>query len=481
MNVSSRSGEAEEANVMTSRTAVRILVITSVIGITIGLIVTLTHPVKAAGDQYNQWVDPANPSDQLVTGPYKVDPNWPKFPGPKGWTFGALQGVFAQNPDRIFVAMRGELPDLAGLQSQVVEAKVASGMTVHLQVPALFARDASTGEWGSPGESTDQYKGIQDKDYKWEHIITVYDSQGNVKEAWTQWDSLFGRPDPRVLSQGRVHKILISPYDPEKRVWAIDDGHQVIQIFSNDGKKLLQTIGTPDTTTPRNAVKTGLKGTPSLTKKSGPPEKTFGRQTDIAWLPDGTFFVADGYEETRVVKFDKNGNFLKAWGEPGECPETPVGDFRIHCNEKRPGYFNTVHGIVVDDQRRVYVDDRANRRIQIFDENGKFLSQWYLGDGPTLPYHLSITAEKPQHIWMSDGYGNFKFYKYDLNGRLLSTWGSLFAGPGGLWGVHQFSVDQNGNLYTAEVHHGLPQKFVPRKGAPPELLVGQEAHPAWQN
>jgi hypothetical protein len=460
------------------KAALRTIAILIVVGMfcaTIGFIVMLRRPVKAAGDQYVQWSDPDNPSDQLVTGPYKVDPNWPKFPGPKGWTFGSTQAVFVQNPDRIFVGMRGELPDITHLKSTVADLETDEGMPVHMAVPGpMFPRDASVGEWISPGEATDKYKGVADKDFKWEHVITVYDSQGNVKEAWTQWDSLFGRPDPRVLSQGRVHKILISPYDPEKRVWAIDDGHHVIRIFSNDGKKLLQTIGTYDTTTERNAIKTGLTGLPSLTRKTGPSDKTFGRQTDIAWLPDGTFFVADGYEETRVVKFDKNGNFLKAWGELGDCQGTPV-----HCNEKRPNYFNTVHGIVIDNQRRIYVNDRANRRVQIFDENGKFLNQWYLGDGPTLVYHFFMTAD--QHIWMSDGYGNFKFYKYDLTGKLLYSWGSTFNGPGGLYGVHQFSVDQNGNLYTAEVHHGRPQKFVPRKNAPQELLVGQPVRSAWQD
>ncbi|HEY2645974.1 MAG TPA: hypothetical protein VGI34_03325, partial [Candidatus Acidoferrales bacterium] len=83
---------------------------------------------KAAG----QWVDPANPSDELVDGPYRVDPNWPKplatsFPEEKGWTWGAVQGIFAQNPDRIFVAMRGELPDLTNLKKTYVEIQTAFG------------------------------------------------------------------------------------------------------------------------------------------------------------------------------------------------------------------------------------------------------------------------------------------------------------------------------------------------------------------
>src|SRR5690242_492191 len=203
--------------------------------------------VEAQQRPAGQWVDPANPSDELVDGPYQVDANWPKplatlFPEEKGWTWGAVQGIFAQNPDRIFVAMRGELPDLARMKSKFVEAQTADGLTVHLQVPGvgMYARNASVGAYASPGEASDDYMGVEGKDYRWKHIITVFDGQGNVKEAWTQWDSLFKPDNPNVLSQGRVHKILINPYDPEKRVWAIDDGHEVIRIFSNDGKKLLQ-------------------------------------------------------------------------------------------------------------------------------------------------------------------------------------------------------------------------------------------------
>ena len=450
-------------------------VVCAVIGVSTWISISSRVNVNAAQKQSGSWVDPANPSDELVDGPYRVDPNWPKplatlFPEEKGWTWGAVQGIFAQNPDRIYVAMRGELPEVAKIKPQYAELQNDLGMTVHLQVPGtgMYARNASVGPYASPGEASDDYLGIDGKDFRWKHIITVFDGQGNVKEAWTQWDSLFKPDDPNKLSQGRVHKILINPYDPEKRVWAIDDGHEVIRVFSNDGKKLLQTIGTLNTTTPRNAKMTGNTGKPSYIQKTGDPSETFGRQTDIAWLPDGTFFVTDGYEETRVVKFDKNGKFLMAWGERGEQGG----------HEMRPNYFNTVHGIAIDAQRRLYINDRSNRRIQIFDENGKFLNQWYLGDGPAATYHILMAAD--QHLWASDGHGNFKFYKFDLEGRLLYSWGTMTPAPGGLWGTHQFSVDQNNDLFTAEVWGGRPQKFVPRKGADPALLVGQPIRAAWK-
>lgn len=461
---------------MTSAHHSRFLVI-ALIGVAIGAtgssVAQEPGSLVAVAQQHpGQWVDPANVSDHLVNGPYVIDPTWPKpmsdWPGHEGWTWGAVQGVFAQNPNRIFVVMRGELPDLSNLEPQIVEVETADGRMVHLQVPGrgMYARNASVGPYASPGEATDEFLGVEGVDYRWEHIITVFDGEGNMIEDWTQWDSLFKPEDPRVLSQGRIHKILISPFDPEKRVWAIDDGHHVIRIFSNDGKELLQTIGTYDTTTERNARKTGNRGTPSFTQKTGPSDQTFGRQTDIAWLPDGTFFVADGYEETRVVKFDRDGNFLMAWGEMGEAG-----------SERRPGYFNTVHGIAIDDQRRVYVNDRSNRRVQVFDENGNYLDEWYFGDGPTAIYHIYMSAD--QRLWASDGHGNFKFYQYDLTGRLLQTWGTMTPEAGGLWGTHQFSVDQENNLYTAEVWGGRPQKFIPRSDVDPAVLVGQPVRAAW--
>jgi DNA-binding beta-propeller fold protein YncE len=92
----------------------------------------------------------------------------------------------------------------------------------------------------------------------------------------------------------------------------------------------------------------------------------------MAWLPDGTFFVADGYANTRVVKFDKTGKYLTTWGQRGtSAPGKP---------ETRPGYMNNVHGVAVDPQtRRVFVNDRGNGRVQVFDENGKFLDEWSFG------------------------------------------------------------------------------------------------------
>ena len=272
-------------------------------------------------------------------------------------------------------------------------------------------------------------------DARWEHNIVVVNAAGDFIENWTQWDAMLKRP----------HAVYINPYDAEKHVWVVDDHAHTLLKFSHDGKQLVQTIGT-----------SGQKGADGT---------HFNRPTFMAWLPDSSFYVADGYNGTRVAKFDKDGKFLLDWGQRGTPPET------------RPNYFNTVHGIAVDPQtRRVFVSDRSNRRIQVFDENGKFLDQWS-GGPQSSPQFLHIGVDRT--LWFPDN-GTWKIVKYDLEGHLLYAWGSQGDFPGGMWNVHGLSVDQEGNLYIAEVGNGRPQKFRPRAGANPAFLVGKPVYSAWR-
>ncbi len=337
-------------------------------------------------------------------GPYELVPNWPQNPCGEGYQTGSTPGIFAESPDRVFIFQRGCLPELTdgstgGVQS-LIPSRNASGFDLSRDDPKRHPR--------------------------WDHNLYVVDRDGKMIESWEQHNGIFVRP----------HRAKISPYDPERHVWLVDDGAHQVTKFTNDGKKIVLQLGE--------------------FRVPGDDESHFARPTDIAWLPDGTFFVTDGYTNTRVVKFDKNGKFLMTWGQKGNAP-----------NESRPGYMNTVHGIAIDNDRRVYVADRANSRIQIFDENGTFLDVW-----PNIrrPYYILMSAD--QHLWVSDGRTQ-KFTKFDLNGKLLYSWGTFGAFPGGFWGVHQFSVDSEGNLYTADVHIGRPQKFRPKPGADPATLVGE--------
>jgi peptidylamidoglycolate lyase len=338
------------------------------------------------------------------TGPYELVPNWPLNPCGEGYTFGSTAGIWAQSPDRVFIYQRGCLPVLKregrGPADSFIPARNAAGYDLSQSDPQRHPR--------------------------WDHNLYVVNREGRLVESWEQHNGLFVRP----------HRVLINPYDPERHVWLVDDGAHKIYKFTNDGKKLVMSLGE--------------------FKVPGNDESHFARPTDIAWLPDGTFFVSDGYINTRVVKFDKNGKFLMTWGQKGTPP-----------NETRPGYMNTVHAISIDKNRRVYVSDRSNSRIQVFDENGKFLDVW-----PNVRRPYAFLLAEDQHLWVSDGVTQ-KFLKFNAAGKLLFSWGTFGAFPGGFWGVHQFSTDSEGNLYTADVHVGRPQKFRPTKGANPAHLVGQ--------
>ena len=383
-----------------------------------------------------------------ITGPYDVVAGWPKpmsaLPGHENWTWGSVQGVFAESPNRVFMVQRGELP---AMQRPAARAVPEIGPGLSFPVGQAPFRNASQGPAssppgaGGPGADPDDpkqaWRGRMGIDARWEHTIVVFNAAGDTSEQWTQWDKLMKRP----------HAVYVNPYDAQKHVWIVDDHNHALFKFSADGKQLVQTIGTP-----------GQKGADG---------SHFNRPTFLTWLPDSTMFVADGYNGTRVAKFDKDGTFLLAWGERGE-----------QGKETRPGYFNTVHGIAADPMtRRVYVSDRSNRRIQVFDENGKFLDQWPVGTQTNLQF-LIIPADR-SGIW---GFTDTtaRIAKWDFNGKLLYSWGVLGDFPGAFFNMHGASVDQEGNLYVAEVGGGRVQKFRPRPGANAAYLVGRPVYAAWK-
>ena len=381
---------------------------------------------------------------QDFDGPYEVVAGWPQdigaLPGNEAWTYGAAQAVFAESPDRVLMLYRGELPKLSRPASRLLPDL---GPSIVFPVGRLPVRDATASSLPGanaagavPGAPTDGWKGTVGVDAKWENCIVVADREGRIIERWTQWDAILQRP----------HFITINPYDPEKHVWIVDDNLHVIYEFTHDGKQLVRTLGTP--------------------RVSGADATHFNRPTYIAWLPDGTMFVADGYNGTRVAKFNRQGTFLMQWGEKGTPP-----------HETRPGYMNNVHGLAIDPQtRRIFVNDRDNHRIQVFDENGHYLYEWSAGDAPSDIHMIYIGADRS--LWAFDR-GTSKMLKYDLEGHFLYSWGTWGDAPGALWGVHGFSVDQDGNLYVAEVDNGRVQKFRPRANVDAWFLVSKPVYAAW--
>jgi peptidylamidoglycolate lyase len=388
---------------------------------------------------------------QDLFGPYDVVEDWPKgvetLPGHEKWTSGAAQGIFAENPNRVYLLARGELPHFPDPPN----AKLTSvGPSLQFPIGGVPWRSATQtalpGNGGTGGDPATGFEAWQGKgpnrrelgvDARWEHCLVVVDGQGNIIEEWTQWDKIFKRP----------HSVYISPYDPEKHVWVVDDHKHAIYKFTNDGKTLVQTVGTPDTK--------GADGT------------HFNRPTFMAWAGDGSFYVADGYNGNRVAKFDKDGKFLLDWGMLGE-----------RGKETRPNYMNNVHGVAVDvETGRVFVNDRDNHRVQIFDSEGKYLSEWSIKQRPSSIHLIQIGQDR--NIVAYDQ-GTQKMLKYDLEGHLIYSWGTVADLQGSLWGIHGISTDQEGNLYTAGVNSGRFNKFTPRAGANPAYMVGKPIYSAWQ-
>ena len=361
-------------------------------------------------------------------GPYELVENWPQ-PLPdgadgvkhEGWTWGSVGGIYAETPDRIWVAMRGELPLPEG----------AAPWTPYGMLNP--SRGNATGN-DDGLNATCQPTAKRGWERRYHHTIFVVNREGKLVQDWPHLNAMF------EMTCGRgPHKIKMNPYDANKHVWIIDDQLHVIYKFTYDGK-LVMTLGSK-----------GQRG-----RDAG---RLFDRPTDIDWLPDGTFFISDGYGGTRVAKFDKDGKFLMDWGTPPKDPKNPG------ANE-----WNTVHSIAISKDRRLYVVDRGHRRFQVFDENGKFLDMFSTGMRSS-PYYHVITTD--QSLWVSDG-GTNRILKYDLKGNYLYGWGAPGRLSGQFGGPHQFSVDQEGNLYVAEVFNGRVQKFRPRKGADPAKLIGQE-------
>src|ERR1700674_2095991 len=429
------------------------------VGVGIGLMISgKVAPAAAASKPGTGFAAvPGGLGSEDLTGPYEVVKDWPQdvstLPGNEKWTYGAGESVFAESPNRIYMLFRGELPKMAPPKAALLPQL---GPSISFPV-AGFWRDATTAslpgtggtdddmsEWLTSWEGKAKDHGIKGPPYrqlgadaKWENCLVVVDGNGKIIETWKQWDKLFRRP----------HSVYISPYDPERSVWVVDDNMQAIYKFTHDGSKLLQTIGTPE--------------------MEGADATHFNRPTYIDWLPDGTFFVSDGYTGTRVAKFDKNGKFVMQWGIKGMPP-----------NEKRPGYMNNVHGVAVDPvNRHVFVNDRNNHRIQVFDENGKYLSEWHIDAEPSSLHLLYIGTDR--NVWTFDRSTN-KMVKYDQQGHLQYAWGTMGNFAGGLWGVHGMSVDQQGNLYVAEVDSGRVQKFRPKPGANPAYLVAKPVYSAWK-
>ncbi len=206
--------------------------------------------------------------------------------------------------------------------------------------------------------------------------------------------------------------------DAEDNIWTADVGSHVVLKLSPEGRVLL-----------------------SLGRMRIPGDDVahFNQPTDVAFDREGNIYVTDGYGNSRVLKFDKYGNRLSGWGMKGSAP----------------GQFDLPHTIAIDGDL-VYVGDRENARIQVFDTSGRFLKEWRdVGH----PFGLFITADHA--IYMSDAMAG-RILKLTADGRIVGAYGERGRGPGRLGDPHQLAIGKDGSIFTANVVNWRPQKFHPK-------------------
>jgi peptidylamidoglycolate lyase len=237
-----------------------------------------------------------------------------------------------------------------------------------------------------------------------------------------------GRNGKRLAGWGQAmfllpHGLFI---DGQDNVWVTDVGRHQVMEFSHDGKLLREW---------------GEKGVP------GDDPSHFDKPTDVAVSSDGSFYVSDGYGNSRVVKFSAEGKFLFQWGKKGAAS----------------GEFDLPHGIALDTEGLVYVADRQNDRIQVFTPDGKFLAQWK-SEAMGRPYGVRIGRDG--HIYVADGGeqpnrppDRSKVVVLDSAGRVLESFGRWGNYDGQFMIAHDIAVAPDGSVYVGDIDGRRVQKL----------------------
>ena len=228
--------------------------------------------------------------------------------------------------------------------------------------------------------------------------------------------------------------------DKDDNIWCVDEGANMVIEFDPQGRVMMLFGRKPE------AVEGGAPPPPGVTPPPPNPafasfaHRLFNRPTDVAWDPAGNSFIADGYGNSRVVKFDRDGNWVKEWGKRGTAP----------------GEFHTLHSIATDAKGNVYVGDRENNRIQVFDGEGNFLKEW---TNAGAPWAICITPGPKQVLYTTDSLAG-RIYKLDLDGNILGEFGKDGKRLGQFGWVHEISCPSENTLFVAELLNWRVQKLI---------------------
>jgi hypothetical protein len=257
--------------------------------------------------------------------------------------------------------------------------------------------------------------------------------------------------------------------DKDDNIWAVDKGSDMMIKFNPEGR-VVMVFGRKKEASDEGA---------EAWKHPRPPlpavDGQFRQPTDVTWDPQGNIFLSDGYINSRIAKFDKNGHWVTSWGTPGN----------------KPGEFNTPHSIAADAKGNIYVADRGNRRIQVFDSNGGFLremkinvpvpadAQPWMGNKPPqgegqpgtmqagAPWTVCITPGPTQYLYASDAFPG-RVYKMTLDGKVLGWLGSTGRQPKEFGWIHEIACPSENTIYVAEILNWRLQKLTlhPDKQSP---------------
>ncbi|MCV9386190.1 6-bladed beta-propeller [Reichenbachiella ulvae] len=336
---------------------------------------------------------------------FVVDAFWPK-PLPNGWILGETPGIHADKNDNIWIIQRP-----ASLSPREVRKEDSP----------------YTPECCSPAPS-----------------VIQFDQEGNVLQAWQVGDTTKSEVDGNQLWVGSEHGIYV---DDSLNVWIGNAKNHMVMKYTSSGELLLQ-IG----------INGQTGGSNDTTLLGGPADMA----VDMA---ANEVFIADGYANRRVIVFDANtGAYKRHWGGFGEKPhdeELPSFD---EVDSIR-SFKTAVHAISLSADGLLYVVDRSNSRIQIFEKDGTYVKQFFVAKeaGPGTIWDVTFSRDpKQSKLYVADA-KNMKVWVYDRQSfEVLGSFGSGGRNAGQFGWVHCVTMDSEGNLYTSEVKPGLRvQKFNP--------------------
>jgi streptogramin lyase len=238
--------------------------------------------------------------------------------------------------------------------------------------------------------------------HRGEPPLLRFERDGRLEKAWGE--GMFQM----------AHGLKIAP---DQTIWVTDSRRNIIVQYSPEGKQL-RVMGVPD--------------------KAGSDETHFNGVADLAFQPNGDFYVADGYRNSRIVKFSRDGKYLFEWGKKGTGP----------------GEFNLPHAVALDSKGRVFVGDRENARIQIFTPEGKYITEWRHGKA----FGLALTAN--DEVWMTDARAD-RVVKINQKGELVDSFDMPVKHPEAE-GPHMIAIDRDGGLLVTETSRTIVRKFVKR-------------------